>query len=340
LIGVLVWGIGTLLDGGAAGGNTKPTMTVAVELTQMSTPSLTATPAMTDMPAATDTPTPTSTPQATPTPTATPIVTRVREADRMVQVWVPEGSFEMGSEDGDPDADEHELPKHTVTLDGYWLDRTEVTNEQYAAFLNEVGNPTEDGMPWFDITTHPWRIRQHDNLYTARGYEDHPVAAVTWYGARAYCAWVGGRLPTEAEWEYAARGPEAHIYPWGNTFDGTRLNYCDRSCPKDWGDAEVFNDGYEMTAPVGSYPQGASWVGALDMAGNVSEWVNDGYSSDYYSVSPPRNPMGPGTIDVRVMRGGSWDCRTTSVRSAQRFYIRSNWEFNSAGFRCAMPQSP
>jgi formylglycine-generating enzyme required for sulfatase activity len=145
---------------------------------------------------------------------------------------------------------------------------------------------------------------------------------------------VGGRLPTEAEWEYAARGQEGTLYPWGNTFDGTRLNYCDLSCTNPWRD-ETIDDGYAESAPVGSYSNGASWCGALDMAGNVWEWVADWVG--YYPASAQANPTGPATGEEKVLRGSSWVYDRERVRTSARDFIKPDERDSPIGFRCAIP---
>ena len=240
----------------------------------------------------------------------------VRPADGMVMVYVPAGEFEMGSNDGDSD----EQPVHTVGLDGFWIDQTEVTNAQFAVFLSEQGNQEEGGVAWIDLDNCRIEQRQrHGEFQPKSGYADHPVIAVSWYGAAAYCEWAGARLPTEAEWEYAARGPEGRVYPWGDEFDGTLLNYSGTDI--------------NGTAPVGSYPGGASWCGALDMAGNVIEWVADWYGP--YPSGPQANPTGPSDGEYRVVRGGSWYDFPTYVRAADRYrnYPDDTWYL--VGFRCA-----
>jgi formylglycine-generating enzyme required for sulfatase activity len=160
---------------------------------------------------------------------------------------------------------------------------------------------------------------------------DHPVTQVSWDDAQAYCAWAGGQLPTEAQWEYAARGPEGNIYPWGDTFDGTRLNYCDSNCPTDWRDTSQ-DDGYALTAPVGSYPDGASWCGALDMEGNVLEWVAD-WHGDYPSGAQT-NPEGPASGQHRVLRGGPWYSHRDYIRSSIRSSGAPDARYDYIGFRC------
>jgi serine/threonine-protein kinase len=233
----------------------------------------------------------------------------------MMMVYVPPGTFPMGSTDGEDD----ERPVHDVALDGFWIDETEVTNAQHTqcvdagecAASSYADDPTYNG-------------------------DDYPVVGVSWNEADTYCRWAGGQLPAEAQWEYAARGPEGNRYPWGEEFEGKLVNYCDENCTYDWKD-ESFNDGYELTAPVGSYPEGASWVGALDMAGNVWEWVNDWYDGDYYANSPAENPAGPESGAAKVLRGGSWYSRSIYLRGAYRNNEDLVFRDAGFGFRCVLP---
>ncbi len=276
-----------------------------------------------------------------PTRASEPFDTRVRERDGMTLVYVPAGEFEMGSR-----RDERARPAHTVFLNGFWIDRTEVTNAMYSAFLNAEGNQVKEGVSWLEpgaghrgvIYGH---LQESEGLFRpGSGYQDYPVIEVSWYGARAYCAWAGGRLPTEAEWEYAARGPQSLAYPWGNTFDGSLANYCDVNCPYDWRDA-AFDDGSASWTAVGSYPGGASWCGALDMAGNVWEWVADRWSEGYYARSPVDNPQGPDSGTLRVARGASWfdEGRTRNV-SCRKGLTPSSYRMHWVGFRCVVPDQP
>jgi serine/threonine-protein kinase len=260
---------------------------------------------------------------------------KTRSRDGMEMVYVPGGTFQMGSSDEQVDDAmrlceeyredcqrswfEDEQPVHTVTLDSFWSDRTEVTNAQYRQCM-EDGNCDQPGC-WDDAD------------YNA---PQQPVVCVSWEDARAYCEWAGGRLPTEAEWEYTARGPEGFVFPWGDAFDGTRLNFCDENCTYEW-KATDYDDGYEKTAPVGSFEAGASWCGALDLAGNVWEWVQDWYGA--YPDGPQTNPTGPETGHsrvLRVLRGGSWHNVPYRTRSADRFGYIPDLRDGSHGFRCVL----
>jgi formylglycine-generating enzyme required for sulfatase activity len=276
-----------------------------------------------------------------PTPTMPP--TWTRPADDMVMAYVPAGEFRMGSTGEEVDAAlvlcsesrdcqrdslEDEQPAHIVALDGFWIDSMEVSNRQYRLCV-EAGScdpPSDSGS------------HTRDSYYGNSAYDDYPVISVDWHQAAAYCEWVGGRLPTEAEWEYAARGPEGRRYPWGDAFDGARLNYCDANCEFGWADG-AFDDGYFDTAPVGSYPAGASWVGVLGMAGNVWEWVADWYDSDHYSHSPSRNPTGPLSGGGRVLRGGSWRSYQGLARCSFRDWSSPGFSLDRLGFRCISPVS-
>jgi formylglycine-generating enzyme required for sulfatase activity len=264
--------------------------------------------------------------------------------DNVVMVYVPGGEFEMGSANdqtrysvqlcAEDDARilgegakcfsaefADERPAHVAILDGFWIDRTEVTNKQYERCV-EAGictPPTENGS--YTRATY----------YGDSAYDEYPVIWVGWEQATNYCNWVGARLPTEAEWEYAARGPESRIFPWGNTFDGTRLNYCDANCELAIADGTA-DDGYADTAPVGSYPSGMSWCGALDMAGNVREWVSDWYG--VYQGRQQVNPRGPHSGQLLVSRGGSWFDLPSNVRSLKRGQNAPDFSAYKLGIRC------
>ncbi len=279
---------------------------------------------------------------STPTPVLTPTPvcdsqgcigdTMTRSQDGMVMVYVPGGTFQMGSTDAEVTAAldfcnqtrgncerswfEDEQPVHTVTLDGFWLDQTEVINEQYAQCV-------ASGV--CKASTYADNANYNGNR--------QPVVGVDWHNATAYCQWAGAQLPTEAQREYAARGTEGRVYPWGNDFDGTKLNYCDKNCTYDWADKAV-DDGYQLTAPVGSFPADKSWAGALDLAGNVCEWTADRYGA--YSSGSQANPEGPATGDTRVVRGGSWGDDATVVRSTDRFGSTPTSMVGVVGFRCVV----
>jgi formylglycine-generating enzyme required for sulfatase activity len=245
----------------------------------------------------------------------------VRPADGTVMVYVPGGTFQMGSDEDDPDADDDEFPQHPVTLDGFWIDRTEVTNAQFAAFLNARGDRAENGARYIELNQGYCRIEQADGEYRSRpAAADYAVVMVSWYAANDYCAWVGGRLPTEAEWEYAARGPEGHIYPWGDD-----APTCERA---------QFVTCATCAMAVGDLPDGASWCGALDMAGNVWEWVADRYGE--YPPDPQENPTGPSSGVLRVARGGGWHASKKEIRTAFRLESGPSSYVGCIGFRCAV----
>jgi eukaryotic-like serine/threonine-protein kinase len=230
--------------------------------------------------------------------------TRTDSSDGVIQAFIPEGEFLMGSLEEDPLAGPDEWPAHRVFLDSYWIDVTEVSNGEFAACVAAAG------------CTPP----RHSFRYDDPSYRDHPVLGVAHDEAAAYCVWAGRRLPTEAEWEKAARGTDGRQYPWGNEPpDVLRAN---------------FSGVRQDTAAVGSFPAGASPYGVLDMAGNVWEWVSDAYAATYYAESPARNPAGAESVNQFVIRGGSWTAGPTATRSANRFwaYPRRN---DTDGFRCA-----
>jgi formylglycine-generating enzyme required for sulfatase activity/tRNA A-37 threonylcarbamoyl transferase component Bud32 len=264
--------------------------------------------------------TPTSAPTAAvlaPTDTPVPPTNTPTPSAPLDMVHVPAGEFIMGSDEGAGD----EQPVHTVYLDAFYIDETEVTNAQFAQFLNEQGNQEEGGVTWLDIGNENCLITESGGQYQPKsGYSDHPVIEVSWYGANAYCQWAGKRLPTEAEWEKAARGTDERTYPWGEGID------CDHAQYSECGG---------RTVPVGSKPKGVSPYGALDMAGNVWEWVADWYDSGYYALSPENRPEGPASGGGRVIRGGSWLNDGAIVRAAHRDWFDPVVAYYLVGFRCA-----
>jgi formylglycine-generating enzyme required for sulfatase activity len=304
-----------------------------------STPSIAPTEAPTEKPTLTEAPT------EKPTPAPATVGPRFdlgdfkwRPPDLTLMVYVLPQGFTMGSTDeelyaalelcGEHSADcrdrfEREQPAHHVMLlRGFWIDRTEVTNGQYRQCVaaRACEPPAESGS------------YTRESYYGDSTYDDYPVIHVSWHSATAYCEWAGARLPTEAEWEFAARGLDGRIFPWGDELDGTRLNYCDVNCEFDWAD-ESFDDGYADTAPAGSYPKGASWCGALDLTGNVAEWTADWYGE--YPSERQTNPTGPTSGERRVMRGGSWDLGWFHARAADRSHEHPDFHSSTLGFRCA-----
>jgi formylglycine-generating enzyme required for sulfatase activity len=253
---------------------------------------------------------------------------------------VPRGDFTMGTSEEDLAVTS---PEHTVYLDSFYIDRHEVTNGQFASFLN-AARPSEDkfGKRWqwvvlrsdleFDERAGWWptEILYENGGYVAfEGYEGLPVISVSWEAASAYCAWAGKRLPTEAEWEKAARGGlKRKVFPWGNELPTVGMVYGRR-----WNDNQV-------PAPVGYvgnyYPNG---YGLFDMAGNVWEWCSDWYGADYYKKSPRENPKGPDKGDAKVSRGGSWYNSAFSLRVALRNFTPPDALNDAFGFRCAMDAS-
>lgn len=235
----------------------------------------------------------------------------MQEFNGVEMVLVPAGCFEMGSMDGGSD----ERVVHRVCYEEpFWIDKYEVTNAQYRACVTAGACS-----PPYDKTN-----------YDDPAYADHPVVDVNWFQAGEYAAWMGGALPTEAQWEYAARGPEGWEYPWGDTFDGTRLNFCDASCEFDGRDS-TYDDGYTQTAPVGSFRKGASWVGAHDMSGNVWEWTSTAYAGYPYQADEVREASS--RLDARALRSGSWFSAKYYTRATYRFGAAPNFRGLGIGFR-------
>jgi len=274
--------------------------------------------------------------------------TWIRPTDGMVMVCVPAGEFFMGSSNDDAQSDSDEKPQHRVRLDAFWIDRTEVTVAKFRAFAQATGYQTLAetegwGTTWVasssalgNVDGANWRHPEGPGSTTVDG---QPVVQLNYTDAQAYCAWVGGRVPTEAEWEKAARGPGGEIYPWGNAWDGSRLNYCDALCPVSPRDS-AYDDGSGGLAPVGSYPDGASPYGALDMMGNAWEWVQDWYDTDYYGQSSYENPTGTSARENRLLRGGAWSTVGQKTRCAFRGRVKPNYRSSGSGVRCVVPISP
>ena len=248
-------------------------------------------------------------------------------------VLIPEGPFDMGSTANNANIDEQ--PVHTVYMDAFYMDRREVTVREYRKFVEETGHRAPD---WEQVA-----------IYSPT--DDHPIVFVSWHDAMAYAKWIGKRLPTEAEWEKAARGKLAgKIYPWGNlaptvAIATVKCNFADKNLAHYWWADKEVDDGYVYTAPVGSYPRNG--YGLYDMAGNVLEWCLDEYDLDFYEISPSANPVsGADTVaeisdtfasvqSPRVLRGGSWLVNARGIRNAARSLLNPSSTSSSVGFRCA-----
>ena len=250
----------------------------------------------------------------------------------------------MGSEG--LDALDDEKPEQTIFLDSFWIYQTPVTNEMFEKFVDATGYiTTSETFGESFIYSPDGKIESLEGASwknpeglqsTILGYDDYPVVHISWIDASAYCEWVGGRLPTEAEWEKAARGPYGHKFPWGDMENfGGKANYCDSSCEFEWAENN-FNDGFPKTSPVGTYTSGLSYYGVLDMAGNVWEWCSDWYDHEYYQYSPKENPKGPEDGDYKVMRGGSYLSGSAFLRSSLRDAIPPYASTASSGFRCVV----
>ena len=252
--------------------------------------------------------------------------------DGMTLVCVPAGEFLMGAADDDPLARVNEKPQHRVYLDAYWIDRTEVTNASFASCM--AAGACRPKIYDTQATTYiPYAVNPD--------YRDFPADLDEADAAAAYCQWVGGRLPTEAEWEKAARGIDGRRFPWGNEIDCLHAAYydCTANSSQSSGTANGPRCGYSyfcQTVRVDSYPVGASPYGVLNMAGNVWEWVADWYSPDYYAVSPATNPTGPAAGKYHVLRGGGNKSFEQDLRvTARAAGSPSHFFDGQLGFRCA-----
>lgn len=238
--------------------------------------------------------------------------------DGVPMVLVPAGPFPMGVPPGDRDGGRDEYPRHQVDLDAFYIDKYEMTNGQYGQFVKETSHRVPQN------PKNPARNLWQGSLVT-ESLAKRPVINVDWHDAEAYCKWAGKRLPTEAEWEKAARGTDDRRFPWGNVEPTNKhLNF-----NQQW-------IGEKTLMPVGSYETGKSPYGAYDMAGNVWEWVADWYDPMYYEKSPPKNPKGPETGTDKVLRSSSWAVETPLVRIFTRVKSDPTIRNESTGFRCAM----
>lgn len=263
----------------------------------------------------------------TPAPSPTPIQFEINPKDGVYLVSIPAGEFIMGS---DPDNDPYFLgvegPSHRVYVDEFFIYRTEVTNEMYQKCVVEKACPKPDQN----------RSRTHSDYYGNSEFDDYPVINVSWVSAQSYCKWAGGQLPTEAEWEKAARGEDDRLFPWGNDppYDG-QINMCDSYCA-DSGNRTSYRDDYPDIAPVGAHPGTESPYGVLDKSGNVWEWVFDWKTDGYLKNYEYENPKGPASGSARVLRGGSWRNITSEVRAVVRISLTPARSLDTVGFRCVI----
>lgn len=303
------------------------------------TPTLTSTIVPSETPTLTPTITFTPTVTFTPVPTSTPTYFSINPMDNALIVFVDEGNFIMGVDPGGTTPEENpnfsgpEYPEKVVYVDSFWIYQTEVTNAMYRACVeaNFCDEPISPGS------------YLSNSYFEDDKYDDYPVVNVEWRQAATYCDWSGGRLPTEAEWEKAARGPDGNKYPWGNSDPADyQTNLCDSNCTfftnstfiMDW-----IDDGHDGPAPVGTYPLGKSYYGVLDLSGNVWEWVFDWFQVSY-SRLPLDNPNGPASGSRKVIRGGSFINNIEDVRAL----TRESWDPQNAttaiGFRCVIEDLP
>ena len=292
------------------------------------TPSASITPAprsittITSYPSSTTTTAPTMT--FTPTPTLvptkifTPIPSNVNPLDNAALIYVPAGKFTMGS---DPNSDPYfwgaESPIHEVFLSEYYIYQLEVTNGQYAQCVAEKQCPRPEQS----------YSRTRREYYGNQRFDEYPVIYVNYQMAGSYCVWAGGRLPSEAEWEKAARGTDGRLFTWGSELPTADI-------------ANFNGRGVGDSVPVGSYPAGASVYGVLDMGGNVIEWTYDYFDEGYYRYSSLDNPFGPLTGTRRVIRGGSWASGFDGLRTVARASLRPEQSIEMVGFRCVIETLP
>jgi formylglycine-generating enzyme required for sulfatase activity len=278
----------------------------------------------------TKTPTQTSTSTFTPTPSPVPAMppteaklkdTWASPMDGMELAYIPHGQFLIGSLDSDPQSWLMEKPQHRVELSGYWMDKTEITNAMYAKCIQSGACPAKK-----------MRIANtRESYFGDAKFDNYPVIYVTWEEAQTYCAWAGRKLPTEAQWEAAARGSDGRLYPWGNAAPTCNVVNYAISVPTDFSKSNYCTGD---TTAVGKYPKGASPFAVLDMAGNVWEWVAD-WESPNYLVEPHLDPTGFSTGENRVIRGGSYFNDAKYIRAAMRSSHEPTDATNYIGFRCA-----
>jgi len=246
--------------------------------------------------------------------------------DSSVMIQVPAGEFLMGSPDGTGNDDEH--PQRSVYLSDYLVDKYDVTNRQYLRFCIITGHRLPRDPGFSDMPNY------------LSDYPDYPVVNIFWSDAQAYCQWAGKSLPTEAQWEKAARGDDGRTYPWGNDLPGASQqgNFADKSGKRlnpNWVIIKGYDDGYPHTSPVGAFPAGASPYGCMDMAGNVWNWCAGWYKKTCYQTGSCRDPCDPGQGWNRLQRGGCWYSLSKFLRSANRSWLDPSLTSEGNGFRCA-----
>jgi eukaryotic-like serine/threonine-protein kinase len=255
-------------------------------------------------------------------------------------VLVPEGWFVRGRISGKGSSDER--PSRKIFLDAFYMDKTEVTVAEYKKCIDaEVC--IDENLDQIKYLKHGPMKSEYCNI-GRQGYENHPINCLSWEEASAYCQFLNKRLPTETEWEKSARGTDHRNYPWGDEQPGTgsvkRGNFCDISAKKSFPNVEIvapdYDDGYVTTSPVGSFPKGASPYGILDLAGNVWEWVLDGYNDKAYSFSLEKNPYFGSAMGIRVYRGGAFESYASWLRIPKRAGLHQTDRAYWVGFRCAV----
>jgi formylglycine-generating enzyme required for sulfatase activity len=252
---------------------------------------------------------------------AYPRAGNIEGKDGAPMVKVPAGEFLMGSDSTDSETSPDEHPQHKVTLGEFYIDKYEVTNGQYRAFLASVASAGHAACDPAEPEGKDHRPHPQSWLDYRMNTTNQPVVGVDWYDASSYCRWAGKRLPTEAEWEKAARGTDGRIYPWGNEWESSR--------------ARASETKSKRSSKVGSFPSGAGPYGAEDMAGNVWEWVHDWYGEQIYEEGPRENPSGPATGEMHVVRGGTFSNKPEGLRAAVRNHGYPTGRINGVGFRCA-----
>lgn len=257
-----------------------------------------------------------------------PGAVRVNPKDALEYVWIPPGEFQMGCVEADPDCDVLEKPTHRVAIrQGFWMGRTEVPLRAYQAFTKKARKklPPEPARTDFGGLSLGAKSISKKHKDGPGKKEDHPIVNVTWDEAHAFCASVGGRLPTEAEWEYAGRGGEpGKVYPWGNAISHENANYGNLGGRDQW----------RYTAPVASFEPNA--FGLHDMAGNAWEWTADWFGNKYYAESPSANPPGPREGQEKVVRGGSYAFGPKYLRTSTRVMADPHSRGEEIGFRCVL----